>query len=92
MAELPPDLIVHVPIEREIDLHAYRPRDIASVVAAFVDAAVTAGLTEVRLVHGRGRGVQRGIVQAALEAHPLVREFWDDTASHLGATMARIGH
>jgi dsDNA-specific endonuclease/ATPase MutS2 len=44
----------------------------------------------VRLVHGRGRGVQRGIVQAALERHPLVAEFWDDTASHLGATIARL--
>jgi dsDNA-specific endonuclease/ATPase MutS2 len=90
MTDPTPDL-VHVPIEREIDLHAYRPRDIQSVVAAYVEAAAAAGLTEVRLVHGRGRGVQRGMVQAALEAHPLVREFWDDTASHLGATMARLG-
>ena len=38
------------------------------------------GSSEVRIVHGRGRGVQRGIVQAALERHPLVEEFWDDTA------------
>jgi dsDNA-specific endonuclease/ATPase MutS2 len=45
-------------------------------------------LREVRLIHGRGRGVQRGIVQAALERHPRVAEFWDDTASHLGATIA----
>jgi dsDNA-specific endonuclease/ATPase MutS2 len=44
----------------------------------------------VRIVHGRGRGVQRGIVQAALERHPRVAEFWDDTASHLGATIARL--
>jgi hypothetical protein len=35
--------------------------------------------------------VQRGIVQAALDRHPLVTEFWDDTASHLGATIARLG-
>ena len=43
-------------------------------------AAAAAGLLEVRLVHGRGRGVQRGIVQAALERHPRVVEFWDDPA------------
>jgi len=79
-----------VPIEGELDLHAFSPRDIPSVVADYVDAAAAAGLTEVRLVHGRGRGVQRGIVQAALERHPLVIEFWDDPASHLGATIARI--
>jgi len=80
-----------IPIESEIDLHAFTPRDIPSVVDEYVKAAVEAGLTEVRLVHGRGRGVQRGIVQATLDRHPLVREFWDDTASHLGATIARIG-
>jgi dsDNA-specific endonuclease/ATPase MutS2 len=41
-------------------------------------------------VHGRGRGVQRGIVQAALERHPRVIEFWDDPRAHLGATVARL--
>ena len=85
---------VRVPIEREIDLHAFAPRDIPSVVGEYVDAAAEAGLREVRLIHGRGRGVQRGIVQAALERHPRVLEFWDDTAAHLGATIARlaVGH
>jgi dsDNA-specific endonuclease/ATPase MutS2 len=60
------------------------------VVAEYVTAAAAAGLVEVRLVHGRGRGVQRGIVQAALDRHPCVVEFWDDTRSHLGATIASI--
>jgi dsDNA-specific endonuclease/ATPase MutS2 len=41
-------------------------------------------------VHGRGRGVQRARVQAALDRHPLVAEFWDDATSHLGATVARL--
>jgi len=44
----------------------------------------------VRLIHGRGKGVQRGIVQAALEAHPLVDSFWDAPESHLGATVALL--
>jgi dsDNA-specific endonuclease/ATPase MutS2 len=80
-----------VPIEPELDLHSFAPRDIPSVVDEYVTAAAAAGLTEVRLVHGRGRGVQRGIVQATLDRHPLVVEFWDDAASHLGATIAKIG-
>ena len=42
-----------------------------------MNAAHEAGLREVRLIHGRGKGVQRGIVQQALERHPLVVEFWD---------------
>jgi dsDNA-specific endonuclease/ATPase MutS2 len=79
---------VSLPIEPEIDLHSFAPRDIPSVVQEYVNAAIEAGIGEVRIVHGRGRGVQRGIVQAALERHPLVVEFWDDLQAHLGATVA----
>jgi DNA-nicking Smr family endonuclease len=82
--------IHHVPIGPELDLHAFAPADIPSVVGEYIRAAHEAGLREVRLVHGRGRGVQRGIVQAALERHPLVTEFWDDADSHLGATHCRL--
>jgi dsDNA-specific endonuclease/ATPase MutS2 len=81
---------VRIPIGTELDLHAFAPRDIPSVVQEYVDAAAAAGLPEVRLIHGRGRGVQRGIVQATLERHPRVSEFWDDTGAHLGATIARL--
>ena len=80
----------HLPIERELDLHSFAPRDVPSVVDEYVAAAAAAGLEQVRIVHGRGRGVQRGIVQSTLERHPLVIEFWDDTASHLGATVALL--
>ena len=83
-------MVIRLPIERELDLHAFAPRDIPSVVAEYVEAAAEAGWNEVRLIHGRGRGVQRGIVQAALERHPLVVEFRDDTDAHLGATFARL--
>jgi len=81
---------IRVPIEGEIDLHAYLPPDIPSVVSEYIDAAAAAGIPVVRLVHGRGKGIQRGIVQAALERHPLIAEFWDDPLSHLGATFARL--
>ena len=84
-------LIPHrIPIEPELDLHAFAPRDIPSVVAEYIDAAVEAGLAEGRLIHGRGRGVQRGIVQATLDRLPSVLEFRDDSASHLGATIVTL--
>ena len=79
-----------LPIEASLDLHAFQPRDIASVVDEYVRAAHEAGLREVRLIHGRGKGIQRGIVQAALEQHPLVEEFYDAAESHLGATVATL--
>ena len=79
-----------VPIDGTLDLHAFAPREIKSVVEEYVRAAHGAGLRQVRLIHGRGKGIQRGIVQAALEAHPLVDRFWDAPESHLGATVAAL--
>ena len=77
-----------IPIDGTLDLHAFAPRDIRSVVEEYVRAAHEAGLREVRLIHGRGTGVQRRIVQSALETHPLVASFHDAVESHLGATVA----
>ena len=79
-----------VPIDDQIDLHTFAPRDVASVVEEYINAAHEAGLREVRVIHGRGKGVQRGIVQQVLEQHPLVVEFWDALETHLGATVARL--
>ena len=79
-----------VPIEGTLDLHAFAPADIKSVVEEYVNAAHEAGFNEIRLIHGRGKGIQRGIVQQALERHPLVEAFWDASESHLGATVARL--
>jgi DNA-nicking Smr family endonuclease len=81
---------VNVPIEDTLDLHPFAPADVRSVVDEYLRAAHRAGLRQVRLIHGRGRGVQRGFVQATLERHPLVTEFWDAPDSHLGATIARL--
>jgi len=80
-----------IPIESSLDLHAFHPRDISSVVDEYVTAAHEAGLTEVRLIHGRGKGIQRGIVQKVLERHPLVQAFSDAPDAHLGATIAVLG-
>ena len=85
----PPDRDpLHIPIENTLDLHAFLPQDIASVVDEYIRAAHDGGLREVRLIHGRGKGIQRGIVQQALERHSLVVEFFDAPESHLGATVA----
>jgi len=79
-----------VPIERELDLHSFHPKDIPSVLNEYLSAAHAKGFRRVRIVHGRGTGVQRGIVQNLLEHHALVAAFDDDHASHLGATLVDL--
>ena len=79
-----------VPIGDSLDLHTFAPRDVTSVVEDYVTDAHSRGLVEVRLIHGRGIGVQRRAVHTALERHPLVLEFWDAPEAHLGATIARL--
>lgn len=77
-------------IEDSIDLHGFRPRDIPSVVEDYLEAAWAKGFREVRLIHGRGVGVQRRRVQSALARHPLVESFRDAPATRggWGATVA----
>jgi DNA-nicking Smr family endonuclease len=82
--------VVNVPIEEAIDLHAFAPRDIVSVVDAYLAAAADAGFDVVRLIHGRGKGVQRAAVQRLLRHHALVETFCDAPESHLGATLVRL--
>ena len=79
-----------VRIEDTLDLHTFAPHDVRSVVDEYVRAAHAAGFREIRLIHGRGGGTQRGIVHASLERHPLVSAFWDAPETHLGATVAAL--
>jgi DNA-nicking Smr family endonuclease len=76
-----------VPIEDSIDLHSFAPRDVVAVVDDYLCAAHEAGFREVRLIHGRGKGVQRAAVQRLLREHALVDRYWDAPESHLGATL-----
>ena len=83
---------VVLPLEDFIDLHPFRPRDVRSVVEAYLEDAVAAGFREVRLIHGRGIGVQRETVRSLLSRHPAVVEFRDAPAERggWGATVVRL--
>ncbi|WP_437289552.1 Smr/MutS family protein [Sorangium sp. So ce406] len=78
------DDIVVMPIEDAIDLHTFAPRDVASVVEEYLHEAQQRGFREVRIIHGRGKGVQRRIVQSVLSRHPAVDGFRDAPASRGG--------
>lgn len=83
---------VVLPLEDAIDLHAFAPKDIPSVVQEYLEQCREAGITEVRIIHGRGKGVQRAIVRSILEKHSLVESFTDAGAESggWGATLVTL--
>jgi DNA-nicking Smr family endonuclease len=81
---------IEVPIEDSIDLHTFRPREVNSVVEEYLFQAVNRGFKLVRIIHGRGVGVQREIVQRLLSRHPDVIAFED--APDRGATVVYLKH
>lgn len=77
-----------VPIEDRIDLHTFSPQDVPDVVAEYLYQAVRRRFPLVRIIHGRGIGVQREIVHSMLREHPDVLGF-QDTADR-GATVVSL--
>ena len=87
-----PDEPVHIPITGELDLHAFHPRDVKSAVEAYIEAASAIGLKALRIVHGKGIGVQREIVCAVLSRSPLVASYRNapGEAGGWGATLVDL--
>lgn len=83
---------VRMPIEDVLDLHAFSPKEITSVVEEYLEQCRQAGLSEVRLIHGKGTGAQRAVVQRLLANHPGVISFTDapPQAGGWGATLVRL--
>jgi len=83
-----------IPIEDSLDLHPFAPQDIPSVVEEYIEQCSQAGIYEIRLIHGRGMGIQRRIIRSLLEKHPQVLAFKDAQAESggWGATVAILKH
>lgn len=90
--ELEPDNAVAIPITDALDLHPFRPREVKEVALSYLEAALEQGFEEVRLIHGRGIGVQREIVRKLLANHPDVERFRDAGPERggWGATVVRL--
>ena len=84
------DDVVRIPIQDAIDLHPFAPSDVISVVDEYLREAQASGFELVRLIHGRGKGVQRAAVQRFLRSHDAVESYWDAVEAHLGATVVRL--
>ena len=84
--------VIRIPVEDSLDLHTFRAQEISEVVKEYVWACQSAGLEEVRIIHGRGIGVQRRVVQAVLGKLPSVASFHDAPAERggWGATVVYL--
>jgi dsDNA-specific endonuclease/ATPase MutS2 len=80
---------VAIPLSDSIDLHPFQPSDIPSVVEEYLEQCIQSGFAEVRLIHGKGKGIQRSIVRSLLSKHPAVLSFHDGPleAGGWGATI-----
>ncbi len=76
---------VEIPITDALDLHPFRPDEVRSAALEYLTVARSRGFRQVRLIHGRGIGMQRANLQAMLRRLEWVEDFWDDAS--LGATV-----
>jgi DNA-nicking Smr family endonuclease len=76
---------VEIPITDALDLHSFRPDEVRSVALEYLTEARGRGIRQVRLIHGRGIGMQRANVHALLQKLDWVDRFWDEAS--LGATV-----
>lgn len=81
-----------LPIERELDLHTFSPKDIKEIVPAYLQACREKNLLEVRIIHGKGIGNLRRTVHALLARSPEVASFALATESFggWGATIVHL--
>lgn len=91
MSDIPDDPI-EIPITDSLDLHPFAPRDVREVALGYLLAAREKGYRQVRLIHGRGVGVQREIIRSLLSSLDWVEEFHDadPTGGGWGATVALL--
>ena len=83
---------VKISIEDALDLHTFLPRDIPDLIEDYLTECLKAGLYSVRIIHGKGKGVQKRRVQGLLRKNPLVSSFKDapPEAGGWGATLVEL--
>src|SRR5688572_21355988 len=92
MSESEEDMPVEIPITDVFDLHSIAPRDVKDAVEAYLEEAYTRGFRYLRIIHGRGIGVQRETVRKVLARTPFVESFGDapGDAGGWGATVVSL--
>ena len=83
---------VRIPIEDFLDLHTFQPRDIPDLLDNYFSECIKAGIQSVRVIHGKGKGIQKKQVHSILKRHELVRSFGEapPEAGGWGATLVEL--
>ncbi len=83
---------IRIPIEDVLDLHTFHPRDIPHLIEDYIEECLRLGFASVRIIHGKGTGVQKKRVQELLRRNPRVRAFKDAPAEAggWGATIVEL--
>lgn len=83
---------VEYPIDGTLDLHQFSPKDTRRVLVAYIEECLARGISQLRIVHGKGIGVQRQIVRSFLKDHPKVKSFRQEGGSGggWGATVVDL--
>lgn len=80
---------VQIPIDGTLDLHAFRPEETADVVQEYLLVCLEKKISQVRIIHGKGKGIQRKIVHSLLQKMDFVSSFHtaEETGGGWGATI-----
>lgn len=83
---------VIVPIDGILDLHTFNPKELPSLLTEYLSACREEGILHVRIIHGKGKGVQRARVHSLLKKNPLVKQFAtaQEDAGGWGATLVEL--
>lgn len=83
---------LEIPVDGVLDLHAFSPKDVKDLVPEYIEECLRRGITDLRIIHGKGTGTLKGIVHSLLEKNPHVAGFKDAGigAGGWGATEVRL--
>ena len=85
------DETIEIPIDGVLDLHTFRPDEVKNLVPEYIECCLEQGITEIRIIHGKGKGVLRQLVRSILDHHPSVLRYGTPSdASSWGATVAEL--
>ncbi len=86
------ETIIEMPIDGTLDLHTFHPREARSLVDEYLRVCRMKGILQVRIIHGKGKGILRKVVHSVLEKHPHVASYklaGEDRGSW-GATLVTL--